>query len=104
MKFACPHCGEKTFSPIQKAFCGGMSNVGKPCMKCGVRCVNGIPSLVFRSICMCIAAVMIFYTYFTHETLSEVFWFGVVPLAAAYVLGLLFDMFIGKLVPAIKRQ
>ena len=104
MKFTCPHCGQKTFTPIKKAFYGGMSSSGKPCPECGGRCVNGKASLIFRSVMMLIAAVMIFYTYFTHTSKSQIFWFGVVPLVAAYVVCLLFDMFFGKLTEAIKRE
>ena len=49
------------------------------------------------------AAVMIFYTYFTYTELSEVLYFGVIPLLFAFLLGFLFDMFFGKMVVAIKK-
>ena len=104
MKHTCPHCGEKTFSPLEKAMCGGMSSSGKACLNCGIRCVNGIPSLVVNSVLRLIALVMIFYTYFTYTKLSQVFWFGLLPLLLAFVLGFVFDMFFGKLVEAIKKQ
>ena len=104
MKFACPHCGQKTFTPIQKALCGGMSSKGKNCPECGGRCVNGKASLIFRTIMMLAAAIMIFYTYFTHTSLSQIFWFGFLPLIAAYIICFLFDMFCGKLIEAIKRE
>ncbi len=103
MKHTCPNCGEKSFTPLQKAMCGGMSSSGKPCLKCGIRCVNGIPSLVVNSVLRLIAAVMIFYTYFTYTELSEVLYFGVIPLLFAFLLGFLFDMFFGKMVVAIKK-
>ena len=103
MKHICPHCGEATFSPLQKALCGGMSSAGKPCMKCGHRCVNGKASLIVNSVLRLIALIMIFYTYFTYRAYIQVLYFGVIPLVLAYVLGFVFDMFFGKLIPAIKR-
>lgn len=103
MKHICPHCGKPSFSPIQKALCGGMSSKGKPCMLCGKRCVNGMPSLIVNSVLRLVALGMIFWIYFVHTTLEEVFLFGVVPLISAYVIGFLFDMFFGKLVAAIKK-
>lgn len=103
MKHTCPHCGEKTFSPIQKACCGGMSSQGKPCSHCGLRCVNGKLSLIVNSITLAIAMVMIFVTYFQHNDLTEVLIGGVLPLIGALVFNFIFNMFFGKLVPAIKR-
>lgn len=106
MKYTCPHCGNKTFTPIQKALCGGMSSAGKPCPECGGRCVNGKVSLLVNTLLRLAAFIMIIYIYFAHEpgNYMQVFWFGVVPLIAAYVIGFLFDMFCGKLTEAIKRR
>lgn len=104
MKFTCPHCGEKTFSPLLKARCGGMSSAGKNCPSCGGRCVNGKLSLFVHTMLTMTAMIMIFYTYFTHTTLMQVFWFGLVPLVLAYVIGFVFDMVCGSLIAAIKRE
>ncbi|HAG12464.1 MAG TPA: hypothetical protein DCG49_01210 [Ruminococcus sp.] len=104
MKFVCPYCGQKTFTPIQKATCGGMSSAGKRCPECGGRCVNGKTSLIFRTVVMLAVAIMIFYTYFTHTTKEQIFWFGFLPLVIGYVVCFLFDMFCGKLTEAIKRE
>ena len=104
MKYTCPHCGNKTFSPLLKARCGGMSSSGKPCPECGGRCVNGKASLLVNTVLRLAAFIMVIWIYFKHTTLAEVFWFGVVPMIAAYVLGFLFDMFFGNLTEAIKRQ
>lgn len=104
MKHVCPHCGQKTFSPLLKARCGGLSSSGKPCPECGVRCVNGKLSLLVNTILRLAALILIIWIYFTHTTLMQVFWYGVVPLIVTYLLGFLFDMFFGKLTEAIKRQ
>ncbi|MBR4201861.1 MAG: hypothetical protein IKQ91_11460 [Oscillospiraceae bacterium] len=104
MKYTCPHCGNKTFTPLRKALCGGLSSSGKPCPECGGRCVNGKLSLLVNTVLRLTALIMIIRIYFKHTTLTEVFWYGVVPMIAAYVIGFLFDMFFGKLTEAIKRQ
>ena len=104
MKYTCPHCGEKTFSPLQKALCGGMSSSGKNCPSCGGRCVNGKLSLLVNSLLRGAALIMILYTYFTYTSISQIIWFGVVPLLIAFAAGFLFDMFFGKLIEAIKRE
>ena len=103
MKHICPYCEEKTFTPVQKALCGGMSSAGKPCSSCGGRCVNGKASLIVNSVLRLIAFIMVIVVYFVHTNLMQVLIFGVCPLVAAYILGFLFDMFFGKLVEAIKR-
>lgn len=104
MKHTCPHCGKKTFTPLMKARCGGMSSSGRPCPECGVRCVNGKASLIVNSVLRLIAFIMIIVVYFLHDNLMQVVWFGVLPLIASFVIGFLFDMFFGRLIEAIKRQ
>ena len=101
MKHTCPHCGKKTFTPLQKALCAG-----KPCQECGVRCVNGKASLIVNSVLRLAAFVMIIIIYFVHEpgNYMQIVWFGIVPLIASFVIGFVFDMFIGKLTEAIRRQ
>lgn len=80
-----------------------MSSAGKPCPKCGFRAVNGKLALVVNSITLGVALVMIFITYFTHDSKTDLLLFGVLPLVLAYVFNFLFNMFVGKLIPAIKR-
>lgn len=104
MKHVCPHCGQKTFSPLKKALCGGMSSSGKHCPECNGRCVNGKVSLAVHSVLLLIAFGMIIYTYFTFTERIQIFWTGLLPLLIAYAVGFVFDMFFGKLIPAIKIE
>jgi hypothetical protein len=104
MKHACPYCGEKTFTPVEKALCGGLSSAGKKCPSCGGRCVNGKVSLLVNTILRTIALVMILATYFLHTNKMQIVWFGVLPLVIAFAVGFVFDMFCGKLTEALKRE
>ncbi len=104
MKYTCPHCGEKTYSPLLKALCGGFSSSGKPCPNCGGRSVNGYLNLIVNSVLRLTALVMIFVSYFKFNTMKEVLLWGALPLVLAFVLGFLFDMFFGKLTEAIKKE
>ena len=104
MKYTCPHCGEKTFTPVQKALCGGLSSAGKRCSACGGRCVNGKASLILNITLRMIAFIMIIVTYFVHTTSVQILWFGVLPLVLSFVIGFVFDMFFGKLVEAVKHE
>ena len=102
MKHVCPHCREKSFTPWQKARCHGMSSAGKPCMKCGRRCVNGKDSLAVHTVLSLIGLGLIIYNYFTLDTATDFLLGGVLPFIAVQVLGFVYDMFFGKLIPAIK--
>ena len=104
MKHVCPHCGKKTFTPIEKACCGGMSSAGKKCPSCGGRCVNGKSSLLINTVLRTAALIMILYTYFTHTSKIQILLYGVVPLILSFVIGFVYDMFFGKLIEAIKRE
>ena len=106
MKYKCPHCGEKTFSPIQKALCGNITSAGKHCPNCGGRCVNGKLCLTVRTILTLAAFGFVMYysfTYFSEEKYNIILW-GAVLLAGAYVVSFLFNMFFGALIPAIRRE
>ncbi len=102
MKHTCPHCGEKTFTPIQKALAGSLRSSGKPCPGCGRKCCNDMKSIYFSTIVslfMLIACVMI-YLFSTDKVLSTVL--ILVIIAARFVLVFLFDMFFGKLTKPIR--
>ena len=104
MKFTCPHCGEKTFSPLQKALCGNMTTLGKPCPACGRTCVNGKASLIIHIVLSVIGLGAVLFAYFTWMTPSDLLWRGIVPFAATIVLRFVLDMFVGELIPTVKRQ
>lgn len=88
--YTCPHCGEKSFNPIQKAFAGQLNSKGKPCSKCGRLCVNGKAATAFNAI-FCLAAFAGVIVTYLKQPYYEVF----------IVVGLLFAMwFVPKIVNA----
>ncbi|MBR6106886.1 MAG: hypothetical protein IKQ39_02665 [Oscillospiraceae bacterium] len=104
MKFKCPHCGKETFSPWRKMRCGGMTSYGKPCLECGRRCVNGKTALIANTVLSVMGLVAILYCYFTFRSYRDVFLTGVIPFAATIIMRILFNMFVGDLVPALKTR
>jgi transcription elongation factor Elf1 len=54
-KYECPHCHEKTISPIQKMLTGGMGSKGTKCKKCGRRIVNGKITTAIKSVVYLVA-------------------------------------------------
>ncbi len=104
MKFECPHCHEKTFSPIQKALCGSYRGMGKPCPKCGKRACNGMAGIYFQCVLATLigAAILVIYFKATERVYSSIV---IACLIAGYfVLDFLFNMFFGKLVEPIRTM
>lgn len=106
--YTCPYCGEKSFNPITKAFAGSLRTKGKACPSCGLRCVNGTPSMVFSAIVYLVAFVLVLCNYFMVLFPTANFFqnaaFTLAVLAGAFVLTRLFDAFIGPLVPVIRND
>ncbi len=106
MKYICPHCGEKTFTPLQKALAGSYRSFGKPCPKCGKRCCNGMGSIYFDSIISIIAFVFIMIIYFksdaSQKTQSSILIAAIIGIS--FAVSFLFRMFFGKLVEPIRRM
>jgi hypothetical protein len=104
MKFECPHCHEKTFSPIQKALCGSYRGYGKPCPKCGKRAVNGMTGIYFQTVLSILigAACLIIYFRATERVYSSIIMACLI--AGYFVLNFLFNMFFGKLVEPIRTM
>ncbi|MDE6729653.1 MAG: hypothetical protein K2J71_02615 [Oscillospiraceae bacterium] len=106
LKFTCPHCNEKTFTPLQKALAGSMKSVGKPCPNCGRKCCNGMESAYFDSIISVIMIVTIFVIYMKSDASAKVqssILIAVIILAR-FVLSFLFRMFFGKLVHPVRTM
>ncbi|MBR2087005.1 MAG: hypothetical protein IJ906_07715 [Oscillospiraceae bacterium] len=104
MKFECPHCHEKTFSPLQKALCGSYRGMGKPCPKCGKRACNGMTGIYFQCVLSALIGIAILAIYFkaTERVYSSIL---IACLIAGYfVLNFLFNMFFGKLVEPIRTM
>lgn len=102
MKHTCPHCGEKSFSPIKKALAGSLRSSGKPCPTCGRKCCNGMGSIYFStvvSLLMLIGCVAI-YLMGTNPIVSGGIIAGII--AVRFLLVFLFDMFFGKLTKPIR--
>ena len=104
MKYTCPHCGEKTFSPIQKALCGSYRGMGKPCPNCGKRCCNGMTGIYFQAVVSVIAfiAVMAIYLKSTENIHSTIEIACII--VGTFVLNFIFNMFFGKLVEPIRTM
>ena len=104
--YTCPHCGEKSFTPLTKAFAGQLNSKGKPCPKCGRRCVNGKGATLFNAIYCLLAFAAVIFTYLKAPDIS---WLGyweliIVPglLISMLVIPKLVNAFFFKLAEAIK--
>lgn len=104
MKHVCPHCGEKAFTPLQKALCGSLRTRGKPCPKCGRRCCNGMDAIYFSNITSTIAliAVVVIYLYATEKLYSSII--IAVIILGSLLLNFLYNMFFGKLVEPLRTM
>ena len=104
MKFECPHCHEKTFSPLQKALCGPYRGMGKPCPKCGKRATNGMTGIYFQSVTsiVMIVAIITIYLKATEKVQSSIIIACII--AGYFVVNFLFNMFFGKLVEPIRTM
>ena len=104
MKFECPHCHEKTFSPIQKALCGSYRGMGKPCPSCGKRAVNGMTGIYFQTVLSILVGIscLLIYLKSTERIYSSIIMACLI--AGYFALNFLFNMFFGKLVEPIRTM
>ena len=109
--YNCPHCGEKSFNPLSKAFAGQLNSSGKVCMKCGRRVVNGRAATLFNAIYSLLAFAGIVAVYlFAPKTLGTSYaWIahyemriGIGLLASKFIVPRLVNAFCFKLAPAIR--
>ena len=104
MKYECPHCHEKTFTPLQKALCGSYRTMGKPCPKCGRRACNGMTGIYFQSVTSIamIIAIITIYLKATERVYSSML-IGAIILGY-FVVNFIFNMFFGKLTEPIRTM
>ena len=104
MKHECPHCGEKTISPIKKAFAGNPQSKGTVCPVCGKRSTNDLHSAIFHIIVDLAALVLVVFIYLKDENNEsfESFYYMLGAIVGAYVITHAVDAFVFKLVPAIR--
>lgn len=98
--YTCPHCGEKTFNPLTKALAGQLNSKGKPCPKCGKRCVNGKGATIFNAIYCLIAFALVVLT-FLYALPGEIIIVAML-LVSMFVIPKLVNAFCFKLEEAIR--
>lgn len=101
MKHTCPHCGEKTISPLKKAFAGNPQSKGVRCPNCGKRSTNELKSAVFHSIVDLIALIYIVYAYINVLKVETAIYMAA-AIVGAFLITHIVDAFFFKLVPAIR--
>ncbi len=101
-RFTCPHCGEPSFTPLQKALAGSLRSRGKPCPHCGKRCCNSMASIYFSTVVSLIAFVSIMAIYLLSDNSLPYILIMAAIIAGSLLLNFLFNMFFGKLVQPIR--
>ncbi len=101
MKHTCPHCGEKTISPIKKAFAGNPQSKGTVCPNCGKRSTNELKSAVFHIIIDAIVLAFCVYAYVNFVAMETALYMAG-ALVGGFIITHLVDAFFFKLVPAIR--
>ena len=102
--YDCPHCGEKTFTPLTKALAGPMNSKGRACKACGRKCVNGQVSAVIRMLLsLLMGAGVLASILFVEDTVTAML--CIVGAVLLYVLlnGLI-NAFFFPLIKAVRRD
>ena len=73
MKHTCPHCGEKTISPLKKAFAGNPQSKGVTCPNCGKRSTNDLHSAVFHIVVDVMAMIGVVLLYSCDHRLESMY-------------------------------
>ncbi len=101
MKHTCPHCGEKTISPIKKAFAGNPQSKGTVCPACGKRSTNDIHSAIFHVIVDVLVLIFVVFTYIKIDSTIGLYYMAG-ALIGAFLITRIGDALFFKLVPAIR--
>ena len=106
--YDCPHCGEKTFTPLTKALagpkCGAPVLSHRACKACGRKCVNGQVSAVIRMLLsLLMGAGVLASILFVEDTVTAML--CIVGAVLLYVLlnGLI-NAFFFPLIKAVRRD
>lgn len=98
--YTCPHCGEKSFTPMTKAFAGQLNSKGKPCPKCGRLCVNGKGATIFNAIYSIVTFATVVFVYLKWPANDMLIVLGLI--ASLFIVPKLVNAFFFKLVPSIR--
>ena len=101
--YTCPHCGNKSYNPISKAFAGGMNRKGAVCKVCGRHSVNGVPSVIFSAAVYIAVLVYILFLYFKGNSAWD-YAYGIGAILGAYLLCRIFDAFVGRLIKPVRND
>ena len=98
-KYKCPHCGERSITPLKKAFAGNQKSKGVMCPSCGKHCTNGMQSAIFHTITdllMLIAAVIMYIK-------TDLSFFPIIiVIIVTFIINKIFDALFFPLVPSLR--
>lgn len=100
-KFECPHCGEKTINPLQKAFAGNQKSKGVVCPNCGKRCTNDMKSTYFHTVVDLLMLIAVVAIYFIAPA-GQNFFYMLIPIISAFVINKIADAFFFSLAPSMR--
>jgi predicted RNA-binding Zn-ribbon protein involved in translation (DUF1610 family) len=100
-KFECPHCGEKTITPLKKAFAGTQKSKGVICPSCGMHCTNGNKSTIFHNIVDLIMLVIVIILYFKMPP-GDNFYYMAAVMLTTYVFNRIVDALFFPMAPSLR--
>lgn len=102
--YECPHCGEKSFNPLTKAFAGGLNSQGKVCKSCGRRCCNGNVSTIVNAVIYVIALIGVLLCYFLVNNNMTAYISMAGCIIGAWLFGKIFDAFFLPMTKVIRND
>ena len=100
-KYACPHCGEKTITPLQKAFAGTQKSKGVICPNCGQRCTNGMKSSILHTVTDLIMLIIVIIFYFVMPSGTNFFYMEA-TIIITYIVNRICDSYLFPLAPRLR--